>query len=85
MIVRWIGNQRPRTAEREAAHLLSRCKSLSEWPERHPVYLNAANGAVRRCVEKPWLIFYRLEADRIMVLRILHAARDPEAAGLGEL
>ncbi len=43
-------------------------------PQRHPVYYR---GFYRVLVRRfPYKVFYRLEGDRIIVFRILHARRD---------
>jgi plasmid stabilization system protein ParE len=83
-ISRWIGNDSPVLAERQVERLKARCASLAEWPERFPVARADPAGEVRRCVEAPWLVYYRVEPKWVMILRILHAARDPEAAGLSD-
>lgn len=67
-----------RNAANWVAHLCGRCESLSEFPERWPVH----SGAVRRMVVGAYLVFFRI-ADpdipslrRVIVIRILHGARD---------
>ena len=47
---------------------------LSEYPEERPIYYNG----FRRLITNrfPYNLFYRLENDRVVVFRILHAKRD---------
>jgi plasmid stabilization system protein ParE len=47
---------------------------LGEQPERRPIYYNGF-----RCLlthRFPYKLFYRIERDRVIVFRILHAKRD---------
>jgi hypothetical protein len=63
---------------------------LSAEPERQSWFLEEADDDVtvafrwhesRRClVERfPFEVFYRLDGDLIVVVAVMHAARDPEA------
>jgi plasmid stabilization system protein ParE len=49
-------------------------KQLEESPQRWPVYYRD----FRRLMTDrfPYKVFYRVEADRVIVFRVLHAARE---------
>jgi toxin ParE1/3/4 len=47
---------------------------LEEQPERRPIYYNGFRRLITR--RFPYKIFYRIEGDRVIVFRILHAKRD---------
>jgi plasmid stabilization system protein ParE len=49
--------------------------------ERFPEMFARVHGDVRRMIVSrfPYAVFYQIEADRIVVLAVLHTARDPES------
>ena len=47
---------------------------LEEHPDRHPVYYRGFRRLLTR--RFPYKLFYRIEGDRVIVFRILHAKRD---------
>ncbi len=47
---------------------------LEEHPERRPIYYRGFRRLLTR--RFPYKLFYRLEGDRVIVFRILHAKRD---------
>jgi plasmid stabilization system protein ParE len=49
--------------------------------ERFPEMFARVHGDVRRVIVSrfPYAVFYQVEADRIVVLAVLHTARDPES------
>jgi plasmid stabilization system protein ParE len=49
--------------------------------ERHAEMFSKLRGDVRRAITSqfPYAVFYRAEASRIVVFRVLHTARDPRA------
>jgi plasmid stabilization system protein ParE len=49
--------------------------------ERFPEMFARVHGDVRRMIVSrfPYAVFYQVEADRIVVLAVLHTARDPES------
>jgi toxin ParE1/3/4 len=80
----WIASDSPEAARKVVSRLRNRARSLSEFPERHPVFLSRVGFSIRRCVEGGYLIFSTITDRDVLILRILHAARDPEAAGFSE-
>jgi toxin ParE1/3/4 len=47
-------------------------------PRRFPLWEVRPSAGIRRRVHGNYLIFYRVEVDRIYVIHILHSARDHE-------
>jgi len=53
----------------------SLCSTIAEDPQRFPFVRNQVRRAV--VLRFPYTIHYLLEADRIVVLAVFHAKRDP--------
>jgi len=55
-------------------------RSAFEAIERYPQMFASVHGDVRRAIVSrfPYAVFYRIEQDRIVVLAVLHTARDPK-------
>ncbi|MBS0337120.1 MAG: type II toxin-antitoxin system RelE/ParE family toxin [Proteobacteria bacterium] len=49
--------------------------------ERYPEMFARVHGEVRRAVVSrfPYAVFYRVESKRVVVLTVLHTARDPKS------
>lgn len=58
--------------------LRERCAGLAELPFGYAVARRLAGNDIRRRVHRDYLIFYRVDAERIEILRILHGAMDYE-------
>lgn len=56
--------------------LRDKCGALAEMPERFPLIPRYETAGVRRRSYGNFLIFYRIERDRVVVLHILHGAQD---------
>jgi toxin ParE1/3/4 len=59
--------------------IIERCTSLAEMPEAFPVVPRYQHHGIRRRVHGRYLIFYRIEGDRITILHVLNGAMDFEA------
>jgi toxin ParE1/3/4 len=59
--------------------LLDRCLSLADMPRAYPLVPRYERFGIRRRVYQNYLIFYRIQKNRIEVIHILHGARDYEA------
>jgi plasmid stabilization system protein ParE len=72
----WYEGQRPALGEEFLAAVQTALKSV----ERYPEMFLAVHGEVRRAIVPRFLfaVFYLVEAERIVVLRALHTARDPK-------
>jgi toxin ParE1/3/4 len=49
---------------------------LGEMPQAYPLLPRHASTGIRRRPAGSYLIFYRIDEDRVMILRIVHGARD---------
>lgn len=59
---------------------LSAVDSAFDAIERYPEMFTRVHGEVRRALVSrfPYAIFYRVESKRVVVLTVLHTARDPK-------
>lgn len=59
---------------------LSTVDSAFDAIERYPEMFSRVHGEVRRAVlsKFPYAVFFRVEPKRVVVLAILHTARDPK-------
>lgn len=70
--------------ERQAIGLgeqyLSAVNSAFDAIERYPEMFARVHGDVRRALVSrfPYAVFYRIESRRVVVLTVLHTARDPK-------
>lgn len=73
---RWYHNQRPGLGE---AFLLAAEARIAQLPS-NPRTGTVVDGRVRRVLVDrfPYCLFYIIEAERLVVLAVLHVARDPE-------
>jgi toxin ParE1/3/4 len=70
----YIGQFNPSAASRFAARLVATAESLIDFSERG----RPASGKRRElAVVWPYIIRYRVEGDRVVILRIRHGARQP--------
>lgn len=58
--------------------LREHCLALAERPERFPLVPRYGHHGIRRRVHGRCLIFYRVEPGQVVVLHVLHGARDYE-------
>jgi plasmid stabilization system protein ParE len=70
----WYGRQRPGLGDEFLQAVEEALRALEAHPERHPIYYRG----IRRILTRrfPFKLFYLIEADRVEVLRVLHAHRD---------
>jgi toxin ParE1/3/4 len=70
----WYESQRAGLGEEFIAEIDAALRALARDPERYTVYYRGFRRVfVRRF---PYKLFYRVENDRVIVSRILHAGRD---------
>lgn len=72
----YITPDSPRAAGLLARRLKAAAMELTSRAKLYPVVLHAKEEAIRRRAVGSYTIYFRLTADRVEVLRILHAARD---------
>lgn len=75
----YIARDHPARARTLVAELLDKARGLAERPEGFPLVPRYAHLGIRRRTHGNYLIFYRVEPNRITVIHILHGARDYEA------
>lgn len=75
----YIARDNPARAVTFLRELRDKCLGLAEMPERFPLVPRYEAVGVRRRVHGRYLIFYRVEADRVAVVHVLHGAQDYEA------
>ena len=84
-IVAYITQDSPKAAGEFFDELTATCNRLAEMPEmaqRVPKYIRETAPILSDCRRWPiqrfpnYLIFYKLEKDRILVLRVLNGKRD---------
>jgi toxin ParE1/3/4 len=68
----------PAAARNFLRKLRTHCAELGQFPARYPIMQGRTDADIRRRVSGNYLIFYRIEPKRVVILRILHAALDPE-------
>ena len=73
----YIGGDKPKAADRWVAKIEKRIYALERFPERHEVIPEAAELGIeyRHAIEGNYRIIYRIEAMRVIVVRVFHAAR----------
>jgi toxin ParE1/3/4 len=74
----FIAESNPRRARSFVRELREATAQLSEMSEAFPLVPRYEKYGIRRRVHGNYLIFYRVESAQIIVVRILHGARDFE-------
>ncbi len=72
----YIARDNPARAISFLQDMRAKCLDLAQMPERFPLVARYQAAGVRRRVHGDYLIFYRVERDRVVILHILHGARD---------
>ena len=75
-IARWIARDRPNAAKRIAHNLRAACAALGDNPRAYEAIDGGQYPEVRRRPLGRHLIFYRIEIDQVVVIRILDGAQD---------
>ncbi len=60
------------------SELVAKAHGLAEMSQRFPLVSRYAHLGIRRRVYRNYLIFYRAEEARVVVVHVLHGARDYE-------
>ena len=72
----WIARDNPARAAGFVDELLEACLGLADFPERNPLVPRYERHGIRHRVHGNCLIFYRVEARKVIVLHLLHGAMD---------
>jgi plasmid stabilization system protein ParE len=71
-----IARDNPERAVTFIAQLLHACLGLAKFPQRFPLVPRYEDRGVRHRVHGNYLIFYRVEREKVVVVHILHGAMD---------
>jgi toxin ParE1/3/4 len=74
-----IARDSPRRAVTFVDEIEARCVQIPKMPRAHPLLPGREASGLRRVVHGNYLIFYRVEPDQVVVVHILHGARDYQA------
>ena len=69
----------PRRAQSFTRELREKARRISNVPRAFPLHQRHENSGIRVRPHGNYLIFYRVEASRILIVDIIHGARDYEA------
>ena len=75
----YIAKDNPPRALTFVRELRASCLGLSDFPERFALVPRYADQGIRHRVHGRYAIFYRVEAEGVTVLHVLHGARGDEA------
>ncbi|PLL10268.1 plasmid stabilization protein [Tabrizicola sp. TH137] len=78
-IADYIARDNPMRALSFVRELYERCLDIAEMPEAWPMVPRYEHHGIRRRVHGRYLIFYRVNKDRITILHVLNGAMDVEA------
>jgi plasmid stabilization system protein ParE len=70
----WYESQRPGLGDELLMEVHAAIRRLESDPERRPFYYRDFRRLLTR--RFPYKLFYRVECERVMVFRILHAKRE---------
>jgi addiction module RelE/StbE family toxin len=73
-----IADDNPRRALTFLHELRAKCLSLAELPSRFPLVPRYEEQGIRKCRHGNYLIFYRIDAEKVVIVHVLHGARDYE-------
>lgn len=72
----YIARDNPKRALSFLQELRSKCLGLADMPERFPLVPRYETEGVRRRVHKDYLIFYRVEQEKVVIIHILHGEQN---------
>jgi len=72
----YIARDNPARAIGFLRELRAKCLALAELPRGFPLVRRYEALGIRRRVHGDYLIFYRVEPERVVVLHVLHGATD---------
>ncbi|WP_416798093.1 type II toxin-antitoxin system RelE/ParE family toxin [Ciceribacter azotifigens] len=83
-IADYIARQNPRRALSFVRELRSKCEELVESPNGFGVVPRYERHGIRRRVHGNYLIFYRVENTKVVIVHVLHGATDYGAILFGD-
>ena len=75
----WIARDNPARAITFIEEIRRACIDLTDFPERFPLVARYESQGVRHRAIGNYLIFYRVEPGKVVILHVLHGARDYSA------
>jgi toxin ParE1/3/4 len=66
-------------ASRFVQELIYACHTLADWPLAYPLYPDREASCVRKKSYRRYLIFYRVEENRVIIIHIVNGTRDHES------
>lgn len=75
-IADWIAKDNPARALTFVTELRDACQSIADYPEGWPLVPRFEDRGVRRKIHADYLIFYVIEGASVIVIHVLHGARD---------
>lgn len=72
----YIARDNPGRALRFLRELREKCAGLADFPERFALVHRYNGSGVRQRAYGNYLIFCRVEADKVIIIHILHGAQD---------
>ena len=75
-IADYIALDSPARALSFVQELRTKCLALADMPERFPLVSRYEASDVRRRGHGNYLIFYRVEPEKVVVVHVLHGAQD---------
>lgn len=71
-----IAQDNPKRALSFVLELRNKCLDLADTPRGFPLMPRYERYGIRRRIHGDYLIFYRVENDRVVIIHVLHGARD---------
>jgi toxin ParE1/3/4 len=78
-IANWIAHDNPRRAVTFINEIEEQCRRIRAAPLAYPLLPGRKYSRIRRAVHGNYLIFYRIDPRQVVVIHVLHGARDYEA------
>jgi plasmid stabilization system protein ParE len=75
----WIARDNPARAVTFIEEIQRACIELADFPERFPLVARYESQGVRHRAMGNYLIFYRVEPGKVVILHVLHGATDYSA------
>ncbi|WP_313809563.1 type II toxin-antitoxin system RelE/ParE family toxin [Sphingobium sp.] len=72
----YIARDNPERALSFLHELRSKCLGLADMPERFPLVPRYEATGMRRRVHGDYLIFFRVEVEKVVIIHILHGAQN---------
>jgi toxin ParE1/3/4 len=75
-IEEYIGSENPGRALSFVSELRTRVKQIGRSPKAFALVQGYESRGIRRRPYRDYLIFYRIESNRVVIIAVIHGARD---------